>query len=69
MLIRDHIDEPGTYIKSVKTGSSSEEIVIIVSQSVDVDTIFIWDTKHNIEAHVFDSYEKYQIMWDMYGVA
>lgn len=51
----------------MQTGSNPQKILIIVQQSIEIDQLFFWDIKHNIEVASFEVGKKYDIIWDKKG--
>jgi hypothetical protein len=62
-------NETQTQIKKVRTGSSSNEIAILVRQSANSDCVITWDVTKNIEMESFDLGLESKIFWDSNGKA
>jgi hypothetical protein len=41
--------------------------VIVIRQSAVIDTIIVWDTKHDTELEAYDVEGDYITIWDMFG--
>ena len=60
-------EEEGIWIKGIKYGVDQERIAIIVNQSTEIDSIYIWEMDSNTEYDSFDVGKIYELIWDHEG--
>lgn len=61
--------DSSSYIIEVRTGSNPEMFIFIIQQSIDVNSIYTWDTDQNAEAEAYDVEGQWEILWDKIGNA
>jgi hypothetical protein len=59
--------EKDSYIKKVRCGSNSDEILLIVRQSISSDCIILWNMKENTEIEAFDMTSRAIALYDAKG--
>jgi len=62
-------DDKNTFIKTVRTGSNEDKIVVLVRQSNKSDSSIIWSVDSNGELEQFDNEVNPKVLWDSKGEA